>query len=87
MIDQLHPAVVQVIRSIVQAAWSALFTITGVAEFFDAVGVDSEAALAIVFPIVLGLFIIVARGLEKLHPIFGWVFNGIARQPEYSLAA
>lgn len=87
MESQLNPAVVQVVRSIVQAAWSALFAIVGVSEFFEAIGVAPDAALGIAFPIALGLVVILGRALANVHPIFGYLFNGIHRNPEYALAA
>lgn len=87
MIDDLNPLVVQLIRSGWQAAWSAFLSIVFVADILEAAGLTPAAVEAVVFPIVLVLFILTARALERVHPIFGWVFNGIHRQPEYTLAA
>lgn len=84
MIDQLNPIVVQIIRSVWQGLWSAILSVAFVADFMESAGLEPGAAEAVAFPIVLGLFILAGRALERLHPAFGWMFNGIHRSPEYT---
>jgi formate/nitrite transporter FocA (FNT family) len=82
-IDQLNPALVQIIRSAVQALWAAVLQLTAVAEFLDWAGVDSTVVEGLLFSLTLAVVVVAGRALAKVHPIFGWLLNGIHSPPAY----
>ena len=84
MIDDFNPIVVQLIRTVWQGAWSVVLSVAFVADLLELTGLDQAVVEKVVFPLVLGLLIVAARALEKVHPVFGWILNGIHRTPTYT---
>ncbi len=81
--DKLNVVVVQLIRSGVQAAWAAALQLTLVMDALEWTGIDSGVVEGALFSLALVVVIVAGRLLAKVHPAFGWLLNGIHREPEY----
>lgn len=72
-------ATTHVVRSMVQALWTAVLSMAAVAPFLEAVGLPQEVAVAAGVTVTMGVLILISR----LAPIADRVISGIQKTPSY----
>lgn len=83
----MSDATVQIIRSMVQAFWTAVLSLAVVDNALTELGVDSTAATAIAVPVTMAAVVWLGRQAPKVWRGFGWLINGIDRPPAYDTEA
>ncbi len=81
----MNDAVVQLIRSVVQAFWSVVLGLTVVEEVLFELGIDGEWAKGAAVTVSMAVVIWLARNLPKLHPLLGNLVSGINKDPGYQV--
>ncbi len=68
-----------VVRSMVQALWTAVLSMAAVAPVLESIGLPQEAAVAAAVTITMGVLILISR----LAPIADQIISGIQKPPSY----
>lgn len=83
----MSDAATQVVRSVMQAFWSAVLGLTVVDSFLVETGLDPEWAKGAAVTISMAVVIWLARNAPKLHPLLGNLISGINKDPGYTSPA
>lgn len=81
----MSDATVQLIRSVVQAAWAVLLGLTAVQAALNELGLDGEYVAGVAITITMALVVWVGRRLDERSRVAGTIVNGISRPPAYDL--
>ena len=75
---------IQLVRSVMQAFWSAVLGLAVVDGVIVELGLDPEWAKGAAVTVSMAIVIWLARVLPRIHPLLGNVISGVNRPPAYA---
>lgn len=72
-------ATTHIVRSMVQAFWTAVFSMAAVGPLLESVGLPQEVATAAAVTLTMGALILISR----LAPVADRIISGIQKPPTY----